>query len=310
MRGCFRVVAASICRRLDAVANFAAGWRPNRGGLLARIAGKPFPVFLTAGGAPCLCQMPGPTEERAVVCSIPKAGTYLLNELLQTMGLVSARIHLGEEGFSDYRFASLETARSRYAELDVRLPLADTVQLLLPGQFAVGHLRCRPEVRDALGSIRKVFAYRDLRDCVVSWMRFIVDAGRVTPDRQEWASAPDGPARLEKMLDSRTGFDFDCVREMTEWRRDPDVLSVCYETLLRNPNTAESQGCISALADFLMVPTGDVQSASILPAVLSRQTLTKSAKPTDWREYWDDRVEAAFRARGGVEINRNLGYPQ
>ena len=143
-------------------------------------AGLPIPIYLAADGTPCARPEQGVVPHRALVCSIPKAGTYFVGELLHRLGVTPTDLHLSSTGLTDYRFATREEGRNEFIRFLHPIPLERSLPLVRPGQFAVGHLECTPAVPGPPHRLQEwgVLAYRDLRDGFVSWLRFHRDTNR------------------------------------------------------------------------------------------------------------------------------------
>jgi len=266
-----------------------------------------FPVWIAGDGRPCFQPRQGRTSVRVVVCSLPKAGTYLVAEVLRGLGLVPAGVHVDERGFTDYRFASFQQARHDYRHLDVEMPLRQTLLFLLPGQFVVGHLPCTPSVLQTLIPFRKLFVYRDLREGVVSFMRFISDAGRGGERMASWSGLPDGPDKLVRMLEVSGQEYFDMVRPMLPWRGREDAFPVAFEMLLGDRGQQAQSDCVARLAEFLGAACSEQQVQQVLKEALAAETMTRSSGRTDWRVYWSDAAERQFRVLGGEEMIAALG---
>jgi len=74
-------------------------------------AGSNIPIYLTPEVRPAAKPQRGASRHRIVVCSLPKAGTYFLAEVLSRMGCVATQLHLSPGHFTDYRWATRKEAR-------------------------------------------------------------------------------------------------------------------------------------------------------------------------------------------------------
>ncbi|MHC5829191.1 MAG: hypothetical protein ACYT04_78090, partial [Nostoc sp.] len=99
-----------------------------------------FPVFISDNYYPLAWHRKGQTLHKVFITSIPKSGTYLYSLLLKSMGVEQTNMHLSEMGFCDYRISTPKQARENYLKLTVNIPLNESLKLIYPGQFAVGHL--------------------------------------------------------------------------------------------------------------------------------------------------------------------------
>jgi hypothetical protein len=208
-------------------------------------------------------------------------------------------VHLLESGLTDNRPA----ARSS----DVHeVPLEATVRLIHPGQFAVGHLPCSTRSDAALSNFRKVFIRRDLRDSLVSLMRW---TQKMEPPvaGNEWIAYPDIHEQLRGFMRSPSVVSTMVISSlMRGWVEQPDVLQVRFETLLGDDGPQAQSRCISELADWFGLPDPGM---SALEAVLDKPTRTWSGGRSRIDQIWDADVERAFQALGGRELQDWYGYP-
>ncbi len=274
----------------------------------AGLAGLPLPVYVTAEGAGAVRPQLGASPYRIVVCSIPKAGTYLVAELLKQLGCVATNLHLSRHELSDYRSASVREMREEPERFTVPLDLAQALALVLPGQFAVGHLACDPDYLACLAGCKKLFVYRDLRDALVSFVRFTADTGRGGAPTEEWRSLPDGPDKMLRALEQIGTSFFNMVTPMVAWLRQPDVLAVAFETLYGDDGPEAQRVVVEAVQAFLNIPGAVGDSAALVSGLLGAPTKTWSGKRTVRTTFWSDAVEERFQAFGGPELNARLGY--
>jgi hypothetical protein len=254
--------------------------------------------------------VPGPCDRPAIVLSMPKAGTYLVAKILESLGLVDLEIHLGETALSDYRGRSNSEKLERDRELARNIPLRTSAKMVLPGQFAVGHIPCTPEARFQLETFVRIVCLRDLRHALVSLMRFehrrlLADPLRA-PDRRDWAQAPQGPERMRGFLAADGRWLLDLSRAAFAWTRDTDSVLCRFEDLLGD-HGAEAQ--LRALARIASaVGVDDLAGPRVLDKVLGAETLTYSGRRSKLEGVWDEAVEHDFRDMGGREVNALLGY--
>ncbi len=138
---------------------------------------------------------------RLFINSVPKSGTYLLSEILKRAGLHQTYWHVAEEGYDDYNRLSFAEGR-RTPEMGRTLqPIAQTLANVGDGAFAVGHLRCKPATIAALTPFQVVFLSRDLRECLVSFVRFMMATGRAAVRQRPWADEPTAQLRMLRYLE-------------------------------------------------------------------------------------------------------------
>jgi hypothetical protein len=275
---------------------------------LRPLAGCPLPFVIDDRLRPAARLERGASPHRVFVCSLPKAGTYLLAELLAELGSVPTGLHLSFGGLSDYRRATPAEQRAEHERYAVAAPLDQSARLVAPGQFAVGHLECTAAVKAALGPARIVFAVRDVRDGMISFMRFAADTGRYPNLLGPWTKAEDPRQKLIGFLESGAGkLYLGLCRPMAAWQREPGALTVRFEGLYGDRGEAEQAELVRRLAKLLDRPV-PADPLALVHKVLGRPTKTWSGGRSDRSAYWSPEAEARFADLGGVELNRELGY--
>lgn len=264
-------------------------------------------VFATSEGRTALKSAVGPVSFPVAICSIPKAGTYLLAGLLEGLGLVNTEIHAALQGFSDYRGCTLAEKQRDESKLYRAVPLRVLSQFVAPGQFFVGHLPCTAEVRMYLEGFRLYFIKRDLRDALVSHMRFFAQHNRGGPRTAEWKAIPDKESRMLAYLEIHGRDSLAFVGEMEPWQRQVGVLGVSFEELQGDAGPHARDVAVRAIAQHVGLPDGG--ASGVLKGLLGQPTLTWSGRRTDRSEFWGKRTEEFFRKHGGNELNVRLGYP-
>lgn len=275
---------------------------------LAPAAKARFPVYfiddITPSAAPALGRSPHPI----VICTIPKSGTYLFSELLDRLGCVPTRLHLSRHSLTDYRFASLRDAREDYERFQRELHLEDAVGLLRAGQFAVGHLACDDDFRKCLNPVKKIFTYRDLRDGLVSYMRFLASTGRGGDRTAQWKDLPPGSGQTLAFLDHAGQEFFGQSLPLLGWVDDAEVLKLSFESIYGDYGPGEQQQAVDRLHSFLELPGQVADAAALVQSILGKPTITWSGGRARRETYWNDEVERRFCEFGGAEANARLGY--
>lgn len=273
---------------------------------LLRLRGRPLSIYLDHDLSPRASPHRGSSPHPTIVISIPKAGTYFISELMRLMGLAQSNLHLSQQGFSDYRFASIQQMREEYLRYTVDLPLAHSSQLIGPGQFAVGHLPRTPDVVEPLKKFRKIFIHRDLRDALVSYQRWFVDAKRAGNTTEDWKELPDGPERMLAFMEI-LGQSFFHQSDVS-WLEDPEVYSVSFETLYGDRGADAQADAVERLWNHLEISDRQADPAELIRTTLGNPTKTKSAERSKREKYWSKAVEAKFREFNGHELNARLGH--
>jgi len=170
-------------------------------------------------------------KNRVIVVSIPKAGTYLVAQLLQQMGVVNSSLHIRYDdqkiGIYDFRNAPLKMSASEKNQCFLEMPLTEALSMIRIGEFGVGHLPPVPEVKKQLyPNFKIIFMVRDLRDCLISHMRYMINIGEITEEKHSWITIDNDKEKFRQYLLNYA----DLVGPLVNMR-----LMACWEYDLRNP---------------------------------------------------------------------------
>jgi hypothetical protein len=250
---------------------------------------------------------------RVMIISVPKSGTYMYGKLLENFGLSATSLHFSDEGgsYTDYRSASEHQRRAEYTKLEVYKPFAESIWLVNPGQFAVGHLAYTAEIEQTLAraNTKIIFTVRDLRAAVVSLMRFQVQAQRTTASDRDWLALPDGPQRTLCFLQTPTcTWFFRIVKRMTPWLTFPNRLQVSFEALYGDYGAQVQLAEVVRIHRYLGLNESLQDCKAALQKTIGANTLTYSGERTVLRNYWDGDVEAGFLAWDGDALQKQYGY--
>jgi hypothetical protein len=244
--------------------------------------------------------------------SIPKAGTYLFGEFIKNLGFVDAGIHIegrGGASFTDYRFIPLHEARQNPHLPTQSSPLAETLELILPGQYVVSHLQITDDLpAAALSGFKLVFAYRNLRDCLVSLLLFLERTAGGAAALAPLARIVDKPGKTLYLLGRHGRHWLDEVALIMNIQNRGDVLRLKFEDATNADDARVRTRLAHQVTAFLGIDLDAMASARILLQTLEAQTLTKSAGRTSIDAYWNAEVEREFARLGGCDLNRQLGY--
>jgi hypothetical protein len=252
----------------------------------------------------------GASNARAMIVTVPKAGTYLMAKVLANLGMVDLEVHLSETTMGDFRYMSIEEKISKVRMLVQDIPLEVSARMILPGQFGVGHLSCTPNNREILAPFVRILCLREVRHALVSYMRF--EARRCAADplwlagARFWLDAPDNIARMRGFLATNAEGYLRLVRGIHGWTHEPGVITCRFEDLV-GENGAVAQ---HRSAESVAVGIGLDASAGLtaLLGALGQPTLTYSGRRTTLEGFWNSSSEAFFREIGGHEVNELLGY--
>jgi hypothetical protein len=245
-------------------------------------------------------------DHRVVVVSIPKSGTYLVAELLKTLGYRWTGMHLAESAYTDYTDSSLDEARQDPGRFARNEPLSLSLARIQAGEFAVGHLPFKDDVIQMTAPFKRLYVTRSLRLALISYMRFLQATGRLGAKHLPWYSIPD--LRERSCVFLRTTAPYLLMRfyrGMTGWSKFFDAFPVRFEDLTGDAERAART--IESIASFLEVPTPD--APHILRAILESETITKSEGLTQLDDYWSPQAEKLFVEIGGLELAARLGCP-
>jgi hypothetical protein len=233
-----------------------------------------------------------------IVVSIPKAGTYLVSEVLSHLGFDQTWMHLSRSGrhFNRYDPRRLEEGRQHPERFKVEMPLADSLALIGDGAFAVSHLPRTADHERLLDRFRIVFVKRDLRKCLVSRLRVWLgtDRGRAFAETA-WYRHPERRQQTALMLRDRGPELLDEMRAIARWRDHAGVTTLSYEQV----TAADVPGLLGADAATV---------AAAVDTALRARTLTRSRGSVTFEDFWGPQAQSVFAGLGGVGLNRALGY--
>lgn len=250
----------------------------------------------------------GKLAERVIVISSPKSGTYYLAEILKEFGFISTNCHLSDLSMTDYRFSTIADSISAYSNLNVDMPLSDSLPLIRGGQFAVGHLPPLDSCTALLGDIKKIFLYRECRASLVSFMRFFKNPGRGEEYGTEWKEIPDSKERMYNFMCLYSKNLIPWLNGMTKWRAMNDIFTINYETMIGDFGREKRISSFMALASFIGLTLDENGIEHALAAATGKPTKTWSGGRSVVSEFWDERSEELFRKFGGPEVNMLNGY--
>lgn len=238
-----------------------------------------------------------------IVISLPKAGTYLVAELLKAFGYRATGWHLGAKGCTDYSRANLVEARRNPAKYTRNGAPREFLKKVWPGEFAVGHLPYTDEILQATAGFQRLYLTRDLRTALVSYMRFLADTGRMDAKNLPWYSLADRRQQVVVFLATTAPRILEALyNRMVGWSELEGVHQVRFEDL--TGDTPQALATTDALAAFLGITNYDADT--ILQTSLAATTVTKSDGLTQLADYWSDDAEKWFHQIGAVALQDRL----
>lgn len=247
------------------------------------------------------------SKHRVLVTSIPKAGTYLMAEILKDLGLKTTGMHLLQDFYTDYSQATLEEARNSPESLKRPVPLENSLENVAPGSFAVSHIACEERMTELTRDFKRIFLYRELRTCLVSHQRFFFKTKRGDPNHNNWITVASPKKRMLGFLRELGSYIVSHnYQSMLGWLKHPGTLSIRYEDLAAG--NEQSANNVDLIAWYLNLD--HIDSQAILENALSADTLTKSPKQSRVVDYWSDEAEEWFIQSGGAAVNTALGFTE
>lgn len=233
---------------------------------------------------------------RVLVITQPKAGTYLMAEILKQAGLEHTYLHLGQHRLQAYEPRCLERGIEEPFLFDVRCPISESRNLIRFGQVGVSHIPFESHVSAMLSGFKIIHVKRELRSSLISRARMYLHS-KSRGMRYKSAIETHGASGLIKLGGKNVISE---ALAINDWATQENVLSIKMEDMFARPERT-----IEAVIAHIKVPLEE-SALSVWQRATAAATLTKAEQfPTmDWTE--DD--EFLFRKIGGNKANRALGY--
>ena len=250
---------------------------------------------------------------------IPKSGTYLINRVVEFLGLwENLHVHVGERKWVQYE----PEESGREPVTHPGLP-PDMVQKLRNGQFVAAHLPHSPELERVIARtkpnrrIRHLLIYRDPRDIFVSYTRFAtyMEAYAATPSSREHQrflreELADDDERLSHIIEKQMRYPYE---KFLPWLENPHCLALKFEQLYPEV-LAAGQGrlgpVISGALTYLGVDPSGVDPQALFKFVAHRSK-TASAETEKVRQFEKYFKPEHYRQIDRPEFRRlveDLGY--
>lgn len=241
---------------------------------------------------------------KVLICSIPKAGTYLLGEILKELGMEDVHRHLSQGGYTDTGCAAFEELRKNPANYAVRTNPDNAIRTLKYNQFACTH--CGPYLLPICNRTNTlpIFLKRDIRSGITSCCRWTLETGRWMDGDQSWRKAKTEVRIAQFMRRYRTRLTH-LFQEAAKWEDVNGILKIRYEDLVFRQEDA-GQRAVSSIATHI---GRACNPDAVLRNALSVETLTKSRPGLPPTIYdWTEECENLFASFGLDRINGKLGY--
>jgi hypothetical protein len=232
-----------------------------------------------------------------------------MNEVLERLGSQKTNWHISRDEYSDYGSGSIAEHRSRPENFRVVASFLDTFSRIPPGCHALSHLPPDGDIVHTVSDfeVKVFFLFRDLRDCAISYMRFLADTGRDRSWESEWFQAPDGPERALRFLEVYSWL-FSTAARIVEWHKHYFALPVRYETLVGDHGPQAQTDLVARICRHLQVERSPQELENTIRTPVATATLTSSGQRTRRARYWSDLVQKRFEEFGGAKLNDVLGY--
>lgn len=268
---------------------------------------KNFFLEFDEAGRICFLANPTPaaTQRRIFFDSIPKSGTYFLIAILAELGFQHTGVHGDGVMCADWKNhpGKSDTGVHFFLPLAVQIPLLRPNQLLTAHITSYEHyLNIAFQKDDAL-----LISIRDLRYCIVSWMRH-----RDKEIKKDSTFKSLAAYNSDDVCDFLTRFEtdylFNVARSHVELMKSPyKALVVRYEELMsHDPDIARP----SMEAISRAVGCDVSQAISAVEKMRDTKTNTFTGDHVKLDDIWNDKAEEIFVAKGGDILNEKLGYPK
>lgn len=232
---------------------------------------------------------PGSSPYYVICNSVPKAGTYLLVELVRALGG-----HV-DVGYHTYTSSISKVNPDGSFDYGRAVPAPLWASALTPGYFCASHTEYCPHLEQYLlgrPEHKMLFVVRDPRDIVMSWVDFVYHSAAY-PRMRKWnaylraagsAAHPDDASRITSTILSlpRSG-----IRNFMSWLDSPACLTVRFEDLYSelaadDATTTSSFPVLHRICDYLGLPRKAPSDLKVLG-----RGLTSSGRPKKVGVYKD-----------------------
>jgi len=176
------------------------------------------------------------------IISQPKAGTYLLSNILENMGIIPSKLHFDPKLIR--KFNSLEDYET--LKISIKNALKEEIK---DNEFAVGHIPYSKQYEKELAKIKKILITRNTSKIRDSAKRYL----------------------KEKGIDVGEIISVKNLNNIKQWKNNKDVFHVTFEEILKKDKRK-----IDKLQMFLFNEI-KFDSLEVINKALAKDSLTKSS---------------------------------
>lgn len=245
---------------------------------------------------------------KVILCSVPKSGTYLMSNFFKELGLESSNFHFNDNEYSDYSGAAMDKARTNPESFRVEEPFEKGIKRLLEGQFAVGHFSTKQLMH--LDGFEKLFIYRDLTDCIISFAIWTQKTGRweKADANPNWRNTIDQKDFVTQFLKQHGESVKGLFAKTVNWVDAPNVVKVKSETLRGDDGREQQVSEFKKIVEALKLNLEDVQVESKIANALNKRSLTKINNDQDYDWYKTKEFYRELDKLGILDLNARMGY--
>jgi hypothetical protein len=247
------------------------------------------------------------SRPRILATTFPKSGTHLLVQMLRPLAEPSAKTAPRPDG-TERLYINSHNNGGWGPDLRAADEINRALDLIRPGEYAVGHLSCWPTSifervvawGDQSDRWAVIFLYRDLRDVAVSETYHIEhpdeSIGR-HPFKAEFNVLPDHQARIRAIITGHAGHPplLDRFEEYLGWVLAPQVLPMRYEDLRTDPHAA-SLRILRYLRQFGPDEYDDDLADAMVASIYPEGSPTfRAGRVGDWIREFDAETTATAR---------------
>lgn len=254
--------------------------------------------------------MSGKSRNKVLLCTIPRSGGVIVSNFLKELGIKDSMLHLNAYEYSDYSGSTLDSAKKSPELYRKESNFSDAVNRLEDNQFAVGHFSIHN--LDVLGQYKKIFLYRNLKDCLVSFGIWTSKTERWKKNERSsnWRSMADLEHFISSFLKAHGNAITSLFKKTAKWMDAPDTCKISYEKLIGNQGKSFQIKEFKKITNYLDIGISDRELESKIANALNKNSLTKITSKREYSYYWDTEFSRFFKTSGLKSLNKNLGYKE